>query len=150
MFCVFYLWTTKYYTGDARHMPINRSHIDGYRWPSTKQTPGHQQQQCWLKLVTYEIYHTTCTSQSYIRPPSIRGEASNFTAQSFGCSTLNILRPRQHICHVVDDIFKFISCTKVVTLDFVLKCPIDNRSVLVQIMAWCWTGDKPLSEPMFP
>ena len=25
---------------------------------------------------------------------------------------------------------------------------IDNNPALVQIMAWRWTGDKPLSEPM--
>ena len=27
-------------------------------------------------------------------------------------------------------------------------CPIDKKSALVRIMAWCWTSDKPLSEPM--
>ena len=27
-------------------------------------------------------------------------------------------------------------------------CPIDNKSALVQLMAWCQTGDKPLAEPM--
>ena len=25
---------------------------------------------------------------------------------------------------------------------------IDNKSALIQKMAWCWTGDKPLSGPM--
>ena len=37
-------------------------------------------------------------------------------------------------------------------IEISLKCvpngPIDNKSALVQIMAWCRTGDKPLSEPM--
>ena len=28
------------------------------------------------------------------------------------------------------------------------KGPINNITALVQIIAWCWTGDKPLSEPM--
>ena len=28
------------------------------------------------------------------------------------------------------------------------KCPTDNRSVWVQVMAWCRTGDEPLPEPM--
>ena len=28
------------------------------------------------------------------------------------------------------------------------KGPIDNKSVSVQVIAWTWTGDKPLSEPM--
>ena len=31
---------------------------------------------------------------------------------------------------------------------FVPKCPINNKPALVQIMAWCRPGDKPLSEPM--
>ena len=28
------------------------------------------------------------------------------------------------------------------------KDPIDKKSALVQIMAWCRIGDKPLPEPM--
>ena len=31
---------------------------------------------------------------------------------------------------------------------FVPKVPIDNKAALVQIMAWRWPGNKPLSEPM--
>ena len=40
-------------------------------------------------------------------------------------------------------------CTLIqISLKFVPKGPIDNNSVLVQVMAWRWTGDKPLPEPM--
>ena len=35
-----------------------------------------------------------------------------------------------------------------ISLKFVYKGPINNISVLVQIMAWCQPGDKPLSKPM--
>ena len=35
-----------------------------------------------------------------------------------------------------------------VLLKFIPKGPINNIPALVQIMAWCWPGDKPLSEPM--
>ena len=35
-----------------------------------------------------------------------------------------------------------------IILKFVPKGPIDNKSALVQVMAWCRTGDKPLPEPM--
>ena len=35
-----------------------------------------------------------------------------------------------------------------IPLKFVPKCPIDNNPALVQIMAWCRKGDKPLSAPM--
>ena len=53
-----------------------------------------------------------------------------------------------------DIIFKFISmneqcCILIkISLKFVLKGTIDNRSTLVLVMAWCRSGDKPLSEPM--
>ena len=35
-----------------------------------------------------------------------------------------------------------------ISLKFVPKGPIDNKSALGQVMAWRRTGDKPLSEPM--
>ena len=35
-----------------------------------------------------------------------------------------------------------------ISLEFAPKGPIDNKSALVQVMAWCRIGDKPLSEPM--
>ena len=31
---------------------------------------------------------------------------------------------------------------------FVPRAPVDNKPALVQIMAWCWTADKPLPELM--
>ena len=34
-----------------------------------------------------------------------------------------------------------------ISLKFVPKGPISNIPTLVQIMAWCRPGDKPLSEP---
>ena len=35
-----------------------------------------------------------------------------------------------------------------ISLNFILKGLIDNNQALVQIMAWCLIGYKPLSEPM--
>ena len=35
-----------------------------------------------------------------------------------------------------------------ISLKFVSKAPINNNPALVQIMAWCRPGNKPLSEPM--
>ena len=35
-----------------------------------------------------------------------------------------------------------------ISLKFVPKDPIDNKSVLVQVMAWRRTGDEPVSEAM--
>ena len=35
-----------------------------------------------------------------------------------------------------------------ISLKFVPRSEIDNKSALVQVMAWCQTGNKPLPEPM--
>ena len=35
-----------------------------------------------------------------------------------------------------------------ISLKFVPRSPIHNKPALVQVMAWCWTGDKPLLEFM--
>ena len=55
---------------------------------------------------------------------------------------------------VADDIFKSIFLNENdwipiwISLNFVPRSPIDNKPALVQVMAWCRTGDKPLPEPM--
>ena len=41
-----------------------------------------------------------------------------------------------------------VSISTKISLKFVLKGPINNMPTLVQIMAWCRPGDKPLSEPI--
>ena len=69
-------------------------------------------------------------------------------------SFLNTLRPGQDERHSADDIFMCIffneNCCIFIkfSLKYVRKDPIDNNPALVQIMAWCRSGDKPLSEPM--
>ena len=66
---------------------------------------------------------------------------------------LNTLRPRQNGRHFADDIFKCIFLNENVwipikiSLKFVPKGSINNIPALVQIMAWCRPGDKPLSDP---
>ena len=66
----------------------------------------------------------------------------------------NSLRPRQNGRHFASDIFKCIFlnenvCISIrISLKFVPKGPINNIPALVQIMAWCRSGDKPLSEAM--
>ena len=65
----------------------------------------------------------------------------------------NTLRPRQNGWDFADDIFKRIFFNGNVWVSikmshkFVPKGPINNIPALVQIMAWCRPGDKPLSEP---
>ena len=68
--------------------------------------------------------------------------------------SFNTLRPRQHIHHFPDDIFKCIFLNEnawssiKISLKFVPRGPNNNIPALVQIMAWHLPGDKPLSEPV--
>ena len=67
---------------------------------------------------------------------------------------VNTLRPRQNGRRFADDTFKRIFLNENVrisikiSLKFLPKGPINNNPALVQIMAWCRSGGKPLSEPM--
>ena len=67
---------------------------------------------------------------------------------------LNSSHPGQNGHCFSDNIFKCISLNEQawiwikIPLKFVAKGPINNITVLVQIMAWRRPGDKPLSEPM--
>ena len=64
--------------------------------------------------------------------------------------------PGQNGRHFADDIFRCIFvneklCILIkISLKFVPKDLIDNYSTLVQVMAWCRRGNKPLPEPMLP
>ena len=61
------------------------------------------------------------------------------------------IEPRQNGRHIADDIFKCIFLNENIWISikkFVPKGPINNIPALIQIMAWCRPGDKPLSEPM--
>ena len=63
---------------------------------------------------------------------------------------INTLRPGQNWRHFADDSFKCIFLNENVwiptkiSLKFVPQGPINNISALVQIMAWCRPGDKPI------
>ena len=57
-------------------------------------------------------------------------------------------------CGVSDGYFKYIFvnekfCISIqISQKFIPKGPVDIKSALGQVMAWHWTGDKPLPEPM--
>ena len=69
-------------------------------------------------------------------------------------TVFNTLRPRQNGRQFPDDIFKGIFLTENVwnsieiSPKVALDSTINNMPALVQIMAWCRTGTKPLSERM--
>ena len=66
---------------------------------------------------------------------------------------VNTLRLTQNGCYFAD-VFKCIFLNEnvwillIISLKFVPKVWINNIPALVQIMAWSWSGDKPLSEPI--
>ena len=55
---------------------------------------------------------------------------------------------------LADDIFKWIFLNENdrilihISLKFVPRSPVDSKSALVQVMAWCRIGNKPLPESM--
>ena len=51
---------------------------------------------------------------------------------------------------VAGDIFKsiFLNENYRISVKYVPRGPIDNKPVLIQVMAWCRTGNKQLLEPM--
>ena len=67
---------------------------------------------------------------------------------------INTLRPKQNGRHFADGIFKCIFLNENVlilikfSLKFVLNNPVNNIPALVQIMAWCWPGNRPLPDPI--
>ena len=67
---------------------------------------------------------------------------------------VNTLRSKQNGQHFPDDIFKCIFLNENVwilikiSFNFVPKGPINNIPALVQVMAWCRPGAKPLSKPL--
>ena len=67
---------------------------------------------------------------------------------------INSSLPGQNGHHFADDIFRCIFvnekfCILIrISLKFVPEGVIDHKPALVQVMAWCQTGDKPLPESM--
>ena len=63
---------------------------------------------------------------------------------------LNLSPPGQNGHHFTDDIFICISRNAefCISNSTEVESLIQNKSALVQVMAWCRTGDKPLPEPM--
>ena len=66
----------------------------------------------------------------------------------------NTFRPRQNGCHIADAIYKCIFLNENVwisiriSLKFVSKGPINNKSALVQVMYWHWIDINPLLRPL--
>ena len=69
---------------------------------------------------------------------------------SFQINTFRTRQDGRHFANIFECIFlnEDISISINISLTFVPEEQINNFPALVQIMAWWWPGDKPLSEPM--
>ena len=86
-------------------------------------------------------------------PPSSFSILNTITdAVTAELAQINTLRSRQNGCHFAYDKAIFLNencCILIQTsLKFVSNGPTNNNPALVQIVAWCQTGDKPLYELM--
>ena len=69
-------------------------------------------------------------------------------------SLVTTSKPKQNGRHFADDNFTCIFLNEYawnaikILLNIDPEDVVNNIQILVQIMAWCWPGDKPLSEPM--
>ena len=52
------------------------------------------------------------------------------------------------LCPHIEPWAKWLKFFKMMSLKFVFKGPVDNKSTLIQVMAWCQMGNKPLPEPV--
>ena len=80
--------------------------------------------------------HHVATSSLYHR---------NIRLTHWGRDKMAAISRRHFRMHFLE--WKWMTSIKI-SLKFVPKVPINNIQALVQIMAWRWPGDKPLSEPM--
>ena len=120
---------------------------------------------CLLKVNTYQLYLLTYARTLVDNLTTMWGRQRidvNYWLQLF-----NTLWPEQNGCHFADDILKFIflngnccilikislrfcswesDCILIkILLTFVPESLIDNKSALIQIIAWSTTDGKPLS-----
>ena len=123
-----------------------------------------------LRLVKLNIMHSVaihlCFQRNLRNNKNITADKLSYYAWKWNCFSylihylqkhlnkwtfVNTLRPRQNLA---DDIFKHIFFNESIwismkiSLKLVPKGSINKNPALVQIMAWCHTGGKPLSEPI--
>ena len=97
-----------------------------------------------------------CLSSSSILPSICRQESCQlyiFCWASVFTEVINSSPPGQNGRHFADNILRciFLNENNIpigISLKLVPRGPINNKSALIQVMAWRRTGDKPLPEPV--
>ena len=111
--------------------------------------PHHYLNQCWLIIragVKYVLSNTNTFFPEFQIQIQIHQQKSyQIQIQIQLIKYKYTMRPRQNCRHFTDDVL-FIQ----ISLKIVSKGPIYNKPTLVQIMAWGWVGNKPLSDQWWP
>ena len=100
----------------------------------------------WSVLHEFIVWSTSC------RQGGANGDIQNMTDEIWSNRIIH-WGGEKNVRYFPDDIFKCIFLNENawilinISLKFVPEGPINNIPALVQIMAWRWPGDKPLSEP---
>ena len=118
-----------------------------------KNTPSQKWcKQCWeLRKIFRQKVWQKVTFNFHRFCQTLTGPVSKTTSVKY---CLNTPRPRQNGHHFPDDIFKCIFLNEKIFISikisqkFIPNGPINNIPALVQIMTWCQSGKKPLSESM--
>ena len=103
--------------------------------------------------IIYILLYIDFILSIFFQHSNILTRASHHWCLASNIVLVNTLRLKQNDPHF-QDIFKCIFLNENVrillkiSLKFVTKVRINNIPALVQILAWCLPGDKPLSEPM--
>ena len=105
----------------------------------------------WHQIYLIVLFYIISSYMYVALSPIISSHLSPPIVSSY---SFNTMKPRKNGCHCPDYIFKypFLNTNVLISIkispQFVRRGPIKDIAALFQIMAWCRTGDMPLSEPM--
>ena len=106
------------------------------------------------RLQWHERMLIYCSFRNYFSFKKVQPFSAILSIILFHSQCVKRSSPGQNGRHFAADISKCIFMNEMfciwirISMKFVPKRPIDNKSALVQVMAWRRTGDKPLPEPM--
>ena len=127
-------------------------------WLDVNRAPSHYMIKWWhiinqnIKNAFLRNFNQNTTI--FIQENELENVVFKMSANLSQLHCVNTLRLKQNGRHFIDNIFKCIFFSEnarisiKISLKFVPKGLINNIPTLVEIMAWCQTGNKPLSEAM--
>ena len=96
---------------------------------------------------TFRLLHVTGNDMMYCKKNALDDQLLKLHGTlCYSIGYINRVRSRQNGCHFADSILKLIFMHENCVL--MQNCPFNNNPALVQILAYCQTGEKPIFEPM--